>query len=371
MEYDGLENRKFGNFLRHNLQPFHDELLALKVMCCDINSDGYILFATNSSQVFLSNTTMFEFFNQTHSGNETVFDCKFVSGKNEYPNSVRMVTISDHFINIFLFNTLDKTFNKIHTFDTSTYRQDEFDCFKKLHVIPNSNWIFYYLKSDSFGIYDFMKFDLFKKGRLESTITSVDFYHEEKDIHLILLTTTNKLLILLKINSNKCQNAKTLRLEVENLPRCCSIRKNTLVYGCDNGNIYRLNYDKSLCASIHNRCIWKGEHSNGNCWVTDIAVSIDEQFIISAADSIKLWQTSDGKLLQTFVLDGSVSQMFVQFKLNDDQTNITNFDRNNNNEQYPDTTVVTVTDANLLYILRTFARHSNPKIDPIKKGLPF
>ena len=393
----GNEDKNFSINLRQCLSEYHGNISAninkdsinLDITCCDISTNGEVIFGTSSGDIFYfdQNVNHKFFLKREQHGSkemaELVFDCEFIT-KDSKDMTVPMmfITLSKNWLCIFIkelisFETkFEKKFFLLN--NLIDYFRNEHDyidiisggstpCFESFRLLHRLFWIVFWSDSGHLFVFNYRECQIIHKEYFGNTnINSVDFSAEDKfrsdSRSAMIVSTCEKEIHIFKIqrssqNEEKFIIAESSRiLSLPTIPRTVRIAQDMsfLIVGDDNGGL--------TCKSTNIRplgkIVWQQKNAHSN-WVLDLTISNDQRFILSSSESVKLWNASDGTLLQTFITLGNVCRLFVFFpSFNNGGKQILDNNslksiKSNNDKSKPVIIMVTVTDASTLYILRT------------------
>lgn len=391
----GDEDRQFSLDMRHHLSTYHETVrttsknlmpvspLRLNITCCDIAPSGDILMGTNAAEVFyyknetssVNGETTRRLLRQIHgveASPEIVNHVHFVPG-----TSTHFISISDTIISFFAYEppqtstTNSPSFIKrnisLHMLiehlnqkagalldnnNNQTNAKIEF-----FQFVPSLSWLVFWSNFGHFFVFNYAdNYFVYETYLNNALITCVDFSAASKTTvdnlrrQVMVVATSSKLIYTFRITESSSDGVQVTEgpiLLSKVIPRSCRVApdKTFIVVGDDTGGLCR----RSTNTRPMGAEVWRVVNAH-SAWVNDLLISPCQRFIISASESVKLWNALDGSLLQAFMTHGSVSRLLARFPFEN------NNNQNVNNEfrgRTPKVTVVTVTDASTLYILRT------------------
>ncbi|XP_075676256.1 uncharacterized protein LOC113796506 [Dermatophagoides pteronyssinus] len=313
------------NNYQHLLQPITN------ILCCDISKKNRSIFGTNCGRIFYYDNSQGQLISYRYDYEE-IIECRFLPETND-DDTIRLIAISKKSINQYrIDNEIDQLIH-YHTYNSSIILAEN-TSFESIRFISSKLMIILTDDSD-FIIFNFDSLEeifCIPNSRFRSKITNIDSCLLD-DCHLIAISLAQHrfgcLTITTDTNEISLQFWSTMKNET---PRCCRVCSEFIVIGCDNGNIYL--YDWQQLEDKKPFPKWEVQHSQ-DLWITHLDISNDKRFIISAADSIKLWLSIDGTLLQTFITHGKVSRLFVHYVNNLNLNDSEYFSsKNHNNNGY-------------------------------------
>ncbi|UXI22065.1 Glucose-6-phosphate 1-dehydrogenase [Sarcoptes scabiei] len=352
----GVEDKNFNTNLQRELRSFgkldgtnetgSNELIRprINIQCCDLSPNGQAIFGTDTGQTFFYrncdhflyefNSKLFQ--TETDRSIDEIIQIKFLHSDHK-PSSdqIVFVTFTQKKFTVYKFNnpaplsSSDAEIRnqiELENFVRKSYDPEPDERFESIYFVSTSI-ILLWSQMNNFYLFELEdqnqanltdKFNFIQcYGLNNSKITDIHSFRMPQNDYLMTITLAqNRLIVLnLDLETKSFLLLNSLQL-LKNVPRCCRICSKFISYGCDNGDIYLLNslqIDQDGEEKIFPFLI--GKHSQSS-WVSHLAISSCENFLISASDSIKLWSIDakfHGTLLQTFVTQGSISQLFVCF----------------------------------------------------------
>lgn len=350
MDRLGIEDKKFKDILKEKLSTKTTKLQPkMNIISCDISPKGLSIFGTDDGQVFFYDHANSKLISYRHENNqEEIFNCEFAPEHELSEDDITFITMSQNEICFYRVSLELKEIIHYFTFKSSRYeyqaQHESFYFVSPFKLIACSN-------AGECAFLDFIDPTTLDNNsgyfKLSSKITCVHSFRYSLIGHFIIIAFVESFLFLFRWeNGNSISIIKRNSLPKNELPRCCQICSQYIVYGTDNGNICQIPCeqfysDEEYMTNSSTNCSWIVNHTHLN-WILQLAISPDERFIISAADSIKLWR-NDGILLQTFITHGNVSRFFVHFDENNDDM-----------EPNLKLKLVTLADKKSLYILENY-----------------
>lgn len=394
----GDEDHQFSLDLRRHLSTYHETAdtsskslmpvspLRLNITSCDIAPSGEILMGTNAAEVFYYHAAVGgvngeqpqRLLRQIHGVEEAlpeiVNHVHFIPG-----TSTHFISISDTIISFFAHkpttttSTRTSSFKKqdipLHmlidllnreagiTLDNNNNQQQSNATAKidSFQFVPSLSWLVFWSNVGHLFVFNYADSSFVFKTYLNNTrITCIDFNAPSKtntdDRQVMVVATSSKFIYTFRITHStsdvKLEVGPTLSSKV--IPRSCRVApdRTFIVVGDDNGGLSR----RSTNVRPIGTEVWRVVNAHFS-WVHDLVISPCQRFILSASESVKLWSAVNGTLLQAFMTNGRVFRLLARFPLADNHNQ--NLDAQKLSNGGPKVTVVTVTDASTLYILRT------------------
>lgn len=370
--------------------------LRLDITSCSLASNSEIIFGTNAGDVFYyAHSTLTRLLHGlektgTVPKTETVHDCEFLP----CPSSgTSFFSLSDSCISFFTKRNLDLNQNETLSFAKSCLLLSDLiieqninaenpipfslegislDSFK---ILSDLSWIVFWSNAGNLFVYSSVTKEIVFSDYLNNTrITSVDVSAadtSDQRRRILIVSTTDKSILIYRITRNSITGVNQMAPGRSfplnpTIPRSTRISpdKSFLIIGDDAGGLMCRSTDRAPLGAI----LWHRPDAHSS-WIHDLGISPDQRYLLSASESVKLWSAIDGALLQSFMTHGTVCRLLTRFPTAHnsstkevDSQKKARHDANMNPQianshsvsTGPKVTVVTVTDASTLYILRTF-----------------
>lgn len=371
--HKGIENTKFKHELEECLRKHRRPQEApVQVTCCDIANDGSIIFGTTDlKHYYYHNAQLVELEADLKMQTEFVH-CEFfpeakANGKaaddndNNNNNLIRFIFVNK--ADVILLYALDldnvgptkrefyKLNDKLRIVESprSTPRatrnrlspeppppppatqQPAINAFKidsMIHLPAIGNIVFWSTCGTLF-IQDYERKNCVHYENARGKIMCVDFNTREAENMLMVVARADaKTIEIYRINGKSIVEAKGERnspsppppkdcirklpgFQTSDVPRCCRISRSGkfVVYGQDDGSLSLRDY-----TGQSSRVAWMNEKAHDS-WINHLDISPDENYIISASKSIKLWNRH-GELIQWSAMKnhGSIERLFIYWK---------------------------------------------------------
>lgn len=405
---EGDEDRQFSQDLRAHLSAFTDVAgseagklmpvspLRLNITCCDIALTGEVVFGTNAGEVFYyrtagddknnSNSRLLREMHGSDKANpEIVNHVHFRPG-----TSTHLISISDRCISFMGFLSsspspstvkgdtssghkpfkalVEKNNISLDLLLRSMNKEAKQELFRlgddqikldECRFVAERSWLLFWTTTGHLWVFDYTASAIIYSTYLNNArITSIDLssVNRETGQQVMVVATSSKSIYPFRIRADNQTEAEPIKenpvLASKVLPRSIRVApdRTFIIVGDDGGGLAR------RIGSVE----WQVPNAHTG-WVHDLVISPDQRFLLSASESVKLWSAFDGTLLQSFMTHGSVNRLVTRFP----SSPLPLLDRNQNpisraggggggdSSGGPKVTVVTVTDASELYILRT------------------